>query len=102
MVKWADYCISAVRYDDDHNRITEVMISKDLGDFLDTPLQVFREQVVKSIKEKQETFVTIIQNEKAKYELGQPVHVVPLNGEEYLRTDQNDTAEDNLENLPEF
>lgn len=32
MAKWADYLISVVRYDEDHERIVKVRVHEDIGD----------------------------------------------------------------------
>ena len=34
MAKWADYCVSAVRYDDEGNHIDHLKVHRDLGDKL--------------------------------------------------------------------
>ncbi len=34
--------------------------------------------------------------------LGDPIHVVEIDGEKFIRTDKSDTKEDNLEGLPKF
>ncbi|MEM6843216.1 MAG: DUF3892 domain-containing protein [Bacteroidota bacterium] len=37
-----------------------------------------------------------------KWRKGEDVHIVEVNGEQYIRTDSNSKESDNLENLPEF
>lgn len=57
MAKWADYTISAVHYDSDHDRIKEVEIREDTGESLGAPTKMLREKVVKEIQDGT-TFVT--------------------------------------------
>lgn len=100
MAKWADYGISAVRYDVNHQRIEKVKVHKDNGDTIGSPSEWTRAQVVLTI-EAGNTFVTIL-NQGGSWRKGQNVHIVVINGVKYIRTDQNRQASDNLENLPEF
>lgn len=45
---------------------------------------------------------TAVKHSDGKYYEGQEVHVITVNGSKYLRTDKNNTAKDNLENLPTY
>lgn len=100
MAKWADYCISAVRYDDDHDHIIELNVHPDNGDTIGSSSVWTRQQVVSAIGTGS-TFVTIIRKDGS-WNRGSDVHVVTVNGVKYLRTDGNSTARDNLGSLPEF
>jgi hypothetical protein len=101
MSKWADYGICKVHYDNDHDYIETVKIREDLGDSIGSEVEKKRSWVVKKIEDGT-TFVTILKNEDGKWEKGQDVHIVTVNGKKYIRTDQNDKDSDNLENLPEY
>lgn len=101
MTKWADYCISAVRYNEDETHIVKVKVHADNGDTIGNSIEWKREKVVSEIKDGT-TFVTIFKNTDGKWEKGQDVHVVIVNGNKYIRTDKNSRATDNLENLPDF
>jgi hypothetical protein len=101
MDKWADYGISHVRYDDDQTHIVKVKVREDTGDKLVNPKEWTREQVVSAI-ESGKTFVTILKGGDDKWQRGQDVHIITVDGVKYIRTDQNQEASDNLENLPEF
>ena len=46
-------------------------------------------------------WITIVQD-GASWRQGADIHVVTVNGREYLRTDRNEVEEDNLGELPEF
>ncbi len=101
MNKWADYGISEVRYDSDHTHITMVRVRPDNGDEFGPSEDRRREDVVDEIK-KGTSYITIIKNEKGDWTKGQAVIVVEVNGVEYIKTVDNDTESDNLEELPEF
>ena len=102
MAKWADYCISAVRYDAEHSHIVKVRVHA----YSDTGIGGYsewtRSDVVNAIQ-RGSTFVTItLSQDKRTWHKGEDVHIVTVNGVKYLRTDANSRAADNLGNLPEF
>ena len=101
MEKWADYGISAVRYDAEQTHILRVKAHEDKGDTIGTAVEQTRSEVVSAI-ERGKSFVTILRGADNKWKKGQDVHVITVNGVKYIRTDQNRRASDNLENLPEF
>jgi len=100
MTKWADYCISAVRFNAGHTHIDRVRAHPDNGDTMGSPTDYERAAIVKAIKDGV-TFVTIFWND-GKWRKGQPVFIVRINGVEYIKTVDNGKAQDNLDNLPEF
>ncbi len=101
MEKWADYGISAVRYDRTGTRIELVRVREDKGDTFGPAEEWLRSQVVTAL-ERGKSFVTILRGQDQKWQKGQVVHTVTVNGVKYIRTDQNSRAADNLENLPTF
>ena len=101
MAKWADYGITKVRYNHQHTHIEKVKAREDNGDTFGAEQEYTRSQIVSAI-EGGKTFITILKTSEGKWKKGQDVHIVTVNGVKYLRTDQNKTASDNLENLPEF
>jgi len=101
MSKWADYGISAIRYNADHSHITMVRMHADNGETIGVSSDQTRKYVISEIK-KGTTFVTIIKNAEGKWSKGQPVYVIKVNSNEYIKTVDNKTECDNLENLPEF
>lgn len=101
MQKWADYGISKVRYNNEQTHIVKVRVHEDKGDTIGRAEEWSRSQVVSAI-ERGKTFVTILKSSDDKWSKGQDVHIVTINGVEYIRTDRNRKASDNLENLPEF
>ena len=101
LVKWADYLISAVRYDADKTRIEKVKVHQDLGDTVGSPSESTRSTVVANIKSGN-SYMTILKGQNGKWKKGQEVHIIEIGNEEFIRTDKNPEASDNLENLPEF
>jgi len=102
MVKWADYLISAVRYDSEHLHINKVKgyearEGRKVGD----PFESSRQEVIENIKSKK-VYITIIKREDNKWYEGEKVHIIVIDETEYIRTDQNQEECDNLGNLPKF
>jgi len=100
MSKWADYLISAVRYDEDNNYITDLMVHKDNGDSVGSGSSLTRKKVVLLI-EAGSTFMTIYKSDD-RWKKGENVRIIKIDGVKYLRTDSNHTKKDNLGKLPEF
>jgi hypothetical protein len=101
MTKWADYGISEVRYNQEKTHIVRVKVHVDKGDTIGSPQEWTRSEVVTAL-ERGKTFVTILKGSDGKWRKGQDVHIVTVNGVKYIRTDKNQRASDNLENLPGF
>lgn len=102
MSGWGDYAITAVRYNHDDTRIKQVKQKEVTPDKLTNTKKVDRSTVVAGI-ERGDDYTTAIKNEDSgKWTLGDEVHVLEVNGEKFIRTDQNSTNEDNLGGLPTF
>ena len=101
MTKWADYCISSVRYNDDHTHIIKVRVHIDSGDTMSSATEWTRSEVVTAI-ESGKTFITITRTSDGKWNKGEDVRIITVNGVKYIRTDANSKPSDNLGNLPEF
>jgi Protein of unknown function (DUF3892) len=99
--KWADYLISAVRYDSAGGHIDEVQVRKDEGEKIGSPSTWKRSDVVAGLVGNY-TFVTIVTNQAGRWDPGAEVAVVTVRGTKYIRTDADATAEDNLGSLPTF
>ncbi len=100
MAKWADYGISAVRYNAGHTHIDRVRINQDNGDTFGAAAEHERAAIVKAIKGGV-TFITI-PYANGQWQKGQLVYIIKVNGVEYIKTVDNGLPRDNLENLPEF
>ena len=101
MAKWADLLISAVRYSADETHIEMVRVHEDLGENVGSPKVSSRTDVVNNIKSGL-TYLTILKTAEGNWRKGQEVHTIKVGNEEFIRTDKNSVAKDNLENLPEF
>ena len=101
MAKWADYLISAVRYNNNHTHIDQVKVHEDLDDKVGSAKIYERKDIVNAI-DNGTTFVTIYKGDDNNWKKGQKVFVVTINDKKYIKTVENRKEEDNLENLPEF
>lgn len=101
MSKWADYCITAVRFNKERTHIDRVKVQPDTGSSLGAESEATREAVVAAIKEGA-TFVTAYKTAAGSWSKGKDVVITKVDGVEYLKTVANNKPEDNLENLPEF
>lgn len=101
MSEWGDYAITAVRYNNDETRIEQVKRKYVKPKNLTNTKTVSRSSIVSSIGSGNE-YTTAIKNDNGKWSLGDPVHVLEVNGKKFIRTDQSDTKEDNLGGLPIF
>jgi len=101
MVKWADYCISAVRFNNEHTHIDTVRKHTDGDSTIGDGTEVSRRIVISDLK-RGVTYVTIFKEQNGKWQKGQKVYIVTVNGTEYIKTVEDRTTKDNLDNLPEF
>jgi hypothetical protein len=99
--KWADYLISAVRYNAAGTHIDKVRVHEDKGETVGSPAIWARSAVVTNL-EAGNTFMTIVKNAEGRWNSGAEVGIVTVRGTKYIRTDADATAEDNLGNLPRF
>ena len=99
MDRWADFAITAVRYDRNNEYITEVQRYRDNGSSLVDLEVVSRESIVGSINRGM-TYVTATTSHiDGKWYKGAPVEIY---NDRYIRTSPNNTRKDNLEDLPTF
>jgi hypothetical protein len=101
MDKWADYLVSGVRSGPDQNRIDSIECHSDFGCVVCENLILSRTDLIINIK-KGCTYATVFRTAIGKWRKGQEVHLINVNGEDFLRTDTNSTASDNFDNVPEF
>jgi hypothetical protein len=102
MAKWADYVITAVRFNDKHTHIDRVRAQKDNGDSLEAAQEFTRQTVVKAISDDGITFVTAFKTNEGKWRKGEDVFIVHIHNIAYIKTKKDNTTRDNLDNLPEF
>lgn len=101
MVKWADYCISHVRYDSSKTHIEQVKIHPDLGDSLGVPSTWVRDDVLDALRNK-ESFCTITSGANNEWLQGAKVQITTIGGIDYIKTVKDSTEKDNLGKLPTF
>jgi hypothetical protein len=101
MTKWADYGISAVRFNPRHTHIDQVQVTPDQGESFGASSTEQRDNVVSAIK-RGVTFITIFRGSDNNWKKGQPVFIDRINGIDFLKTVPNGKPIDNLDNLPEF
>lgn len=99
--KWADYLISAVRYNDAETHIEKVRVRLDNGDSVGPASEWARSEVIARL-EAGHSFVTIVKGSDGNWHKGATVRIVVIHGEKFIRTDADQTKEDNLGNLPRF
>jgi hypothetical protein len=101
LVKWADYYISAVKYNDEHTRIIATLVHEDQGERIGEGIRRSRSDVTSIIKTGK-SFSTIRKGTDDKWNKGADIHIVKMGAVEFIRTDKNQKDEDNLGSLPEL
>ncbi|MBS1690109.1 MAG: DUF3892 domain-containing protein [Bacteroidetes bacterium] len=96
MAKWADFLISHVKKNS-FGKITHVVIHTDNGDTVSLGEEKSESEVIRLLKAGC-TIKTIIWSYPA-WTIGATVSIVKGAGGEFLRTDRDKTAKDNLDNL---
>lgn len=99
--KWADYLISAVRYNQEETHIVKVRSHRDNGDSVGPASEIERMTVVSRLDDGY-TYATIYTGSNGKWRLGANVRKVVIDGHSYIRTDADRIKQDNLGELPRF
>jgi hypothetical protein len=100
--RWAHYLISGKKMNKAGTHIEYVEVRPDLGDKVGLPMTWTRTCAIKHVLTGNYTFMTIIKDSERKWAPGAKVEVVEVDGKQFLRTDPNPRANDNLDNLPDF
>lgn len=101
MPKWADYLITAVRFNNFGTHIEAVQYCADKGESVGPTLQTSRAEVVASL-ESGVTFCTATMGTDGKWLKGAPVKIVTIDNQKFIRTKSDGIKADNLDNLPTF
>jgi len=101
MAKWADYLISAVRFNAAETHIDRVRTHTDNDDSIGSAVEMERTTVVSRI-EAGYTFETIYRSTDGKWQRGKRVKIIVINGIKYIKTYADNTTRDNLDDLPQF
>ncbi len=101
-MKWADYLISAVRYDTglSNKIISYFKVHIDKGDSVGESRTWTKNELLDALI-KGKTFVTILKDKNGKWMKGEEISIASMN-EIFIRTDFKNTPEDFLDNLPDF
>ena len=102
MKKWANYLISAVRYEKElsKNIITHCKVHHDYGDTIGEGTTWTKEEVLEALNSGN-TFLTIHKSENGKWKKGNRFNIIKVE-KIYLRTDSENIAEDYVMDLTEF
>lgn len=103
MAKWADYLIIRVHFNTAGTHIDEVEIADDLDTSVGIKRNETRATVVANLKA-DKTYCTAPPSptNPGQVTKGALVRIVTVNRVDYVRTDANATARDNLDNLPTY
>ena len=106
MAKQADYYVTKVHYnntDEDHIEAVKRHTVNDDGSFKDGDFNTTPRSTVVSDINNILTYLTLNEKQDGNgWIFGEDIHVVNVDGEDFVRTDQNKTKQDNLGELPEF
>ena len=100
MAKWADYLISAVRYNGNH-KIAKIIQHEDKDGTVGEGIEVERAAVASNIKSGK-TYMTIYSGPKNTWRMGKKVNTFRVDGEYCVRVDNNKAHIDNLGEVVEF
>src|SRR3954470_24475242 len=93
--RWADYLISAVRYNASGSHIDAVRVHVDNGDSVGAGSGMSRQRVV-TLLQSGSTFCTIFKSADNQWRRGADVRVVDIDGEMFIKTQPDRTKKDNL------
>lgn len=98
MTKWADYLISAVRYNFEHTQIIGVKRHLDQGGNVARGNIVNRSIILDYLR-KGVKYKTIQRSQDGKWKIGEEIKII---SNKFITTKPNTTTRDNLGTLPEF
>ena len=100
--KWADYLISAVRYDSDLNNrmVAYLKVHEDVGHSVGESKTWTKAELIEALA-KGKTFVTILRDGSGNWKKGYDVSIT-VSKEIFIRTDFKSIPGDFLEDLPDF
>ena len=99
--KWADYLITAVRFNSAKTHIDEIEVRADNGDTAGSPTKVKRSTVVSKL-ESGYKYCTATRGSDKNWHKGAMVKIVTIEGTKYIKTKADGIKKDNLDNLPTF
>ena len=99
VVKWADFGITRVRYDEARTRIVELEVRQEEGPIFGHAQRWQRHHLIGDIG-KSLSLVTLAEVQESHFKKGQMVHLVTVDSEVYVRVDEEPVPADNLGKLP--
>jgi hypothetical protein len=99
--KWADYLVTAVRFNAAGTHIEVLEVRADNGESTGLPSERSRATVVALI-EGGDTFCTATKNNAGNWQKGAVVKVVVVDSQKFLKTKADGIKQDNLDYLPTF
>ncbi len=104
--KWADYVITAVRYDHGGDRgsskLAAVEVRMDLGGRLGFAQLWTRQHILEAIHQDHETFATALPAGEDAWRRGAHLQIIRIHGIDYLRVDRAEIPSDDLGRTPAF
>lgn len=101
LAKLANYCVSAVRYNDKGDQILRVKVRDYNGKALGEPHTWARADMIKAL-DQGKSVATLKKSMEKKLVQGLPIELVLVKQMRFLRTDGNRTEKDVLQGIPEF
>jgi Protein of unknown function (DUF3892) len=99
--KWADYVITAVRFNTTGTHIESVQVRQDDGESIGAATTTSRSEVVRLL-EAGYTFCTATKGDNGKWNKGAAVKIIVIDGNKFIRTKNDGIEKDNLDDLPTF
>jgi hypothetical protein len=99
-MKWGDYCISSVSYDEKRTHIVQVQAYEDLGERFGSTFNLSRKEVLKKLK--QGVILVTMTLGTMGWIKGHKLLVVIINKEEYIKTRADELTRDYLGELSEY
>lgn len=101
MSKWANYLISAVRFDQNGRHIDAVKYCEDYLTEVGPSLFMKREMFIEKLKSN-DSFSTIHQGYESKIIKGSDVFIMQIDGEDFIKSAADSSGADVLRDLPTF
>jgi len=103
MAKWANYIITAVRFNSAGTHIEEVQVYEyDAENNQLVNMDIKRRASVVTAIDSGYTVCTATTNSGGTYSYGAAVEVVAIDEEKFIKTKADTSKKDNLDNLPKF
>ncbi|NLF88579.1 hypothetical protein GX563_07130 [Candidatus Bathyarchaeota archaeon] len=101
MQKWADYLISAVKTVTGSSTVEALEVHSDFGSMVCETAVVKRDDVIANLR-RGVTYSTVFKTAMGKWRKGDDVHLVTINGKDYLRTNNELVPRDQFDEVPEL